>query len=134
MPAKFMATDEQRRTVREMAGCGVPQKDISRAVGISEPTLRRAFRDELDRAAVEANNKVAQSLFQMATEGRNVTAAIFWLKTRAGWKEPVHHEHSGEIDVRQMSDEELERELESLQEKRARFEACDQKRWPGLNS
>ena len=31
--------------------------------------------------------KVAQSLFQMATQGKNVAAAIFWMKARAGWRE-----------------------------------------------
>lgn len=30
---------------------------------------------------------MTQSLFQMATQGRNVAAAIFWMKARAGWRE-----------------------------------------------
>ena len=37
----------------------------------------------------EANAKVAQSLFQMATQGKNVAAAIFWMKARAGWREKI---------------------------------------------
>lgn len=51
-------------------------------------------------------------LFNSARNG-NVTAQIFWLKTRAGWKEtPSEHHHVGAIgtfDVREMSDEALER-------------------------
>ncbi|HEV7253715.1 MAG TPA: hypothetical protein VGN97_11575, partial [Mesorhizobium sp.] len=40
---------------------------------------------------------VAENLFRKATgEGREaVTAAIFWLKTRARWKEVSVHEHAG---------------------------------------
>src|ERR1019366_3291129 len=52
-------------------------------------TLRRHFREELDRAAPEANARVAQSLYQQATAGKKTAAAIFWLKVRAGWREPA---------------------------------------------
>ena len=41
----------------------------------------------LDRAAAEANAQVAQSLYQQAISGKNTAATIFWLKTRAGWRE-----------------------------------------------
>lgn len=36
-----------------------------------------------------ANAKVAESLFRMATQKMNVTAAIFWAKTRMGWRERI---------------------------------------------
>ena len=38
---------------------------------------------ELARAALEANAKVAQALFTMATQDKNVVATIFWMKARA---------------------------------------------------
>jgi hypothetical protein len=40
---------------------------------------------------------VAENLYRKATgEGREaVIAAIFWLKTRAGWKETTTHELAG---------------------------------------
>ncbi len=46
---------------------------------------------------MKANAKVAENLYRKATgEGReSVTAAIFWLKTRAGWKETSVHELGG---------------------------------------
>jgi hypothetical protein len=52
---------------------------------------------ELDLGHVKANAKVAENLFRKATgEGReSVTAAIFWLKTRARWKETSAIEHGG---------------------------------------
>jgi hypothetical protein len=49
--------------------------------------LRLAFRDELDKAAIEANAKVAQTCYQMAISGQHPAATFFWLKTRAGWRE-----------------------------------------------
>ncbi len=82
-------TDEQRRLVRALAGFGVPQDDIASHIGIDPTTLRRRFREDLDRGMTEANAKVAQSLFQMATQGKNVAAAIFWMKARGRWRE-VH--------------------------------------------
>jgi hypothetical protein len=92
---QFEPTDEQRRTVRAMSGFGVPRPDIAIHVGIDPKTLRKWFRDELDRGSIEATTKVAQSLFRMATEGNNVAAAIFWMKTRAGWREKQQVELSG---------------------------------------
>lgn len=72
-----------------MAGYGVPEADIAGVIGVSPKTLRKHYRGELDHGHVKANAKVAENLFRKATgEGREaVTAAIFWLKTRAGWKE-----------------------------------------------
>ncbi|WP_372624740.1 hypothetical protein [Falsiroseomonas sp.] len=93
MPA-FEATADQRRTVRAMAGFGVPQEDIATFLDIDPKTLRKHFRAELDRGSIEATRKVAQSLFRMATEGNNVAAAIFWMKARAGWSERQRVEHS----------------------------------------
>ena len=86
-----------RRQVEALAGYGVPETDIAGVVGIDPKTLRKHYRGELDHGHVKANAKVAENLFRKATgEGREaVTAAIFWLKTRAGWRETNVHEVSG---------------------------------------
>jgi hypothetical protein len=83
----FEPTEEHRRSVRVMSGFGVPQEDIALHLDIDPKTLRKHFRRELDRGTIEANLKVAQTLFHMATVDKNVAAAIFWLKARAGWRE-----------------------------------------------
>ena len=72
---------------RAMAGLGLPQDQIALLLEIDPKTLRKHFRDDLDRGMAEANVKVGQSLFNMATQGNNVAAAIFWMKARAGWRE-----------------------------------------------
>ena len=101
-----------RRQVEAMAAYGIPEDDIARVVTIDPKTLRKHYRDELDMGATKANAQVAGFLFNSARNG-NVTAQIFWLKTRASWKEaPSEHRHVaavGTFDVREMSDEELER-------------------------
>jgi len=85
---KLQPTDENRKMVRMMAAFGISQDQIASKVGIrSQKTLRKHFREELDCGAVEANMRVAQTLFKMATSGNQPSATIFWLKTRADWKE-----------------------------------------------
>ena len=82
----FVATDALREKARYLAGLGVPQDDIAKIIGCAAKTLRRHFRDELDRGVAEANATISGSLFG-AAKGGNVTAQIFWLKTRARWRE-----------------------------------------------
>src|SRR3954469_20183654 len=90
MSLKHKPTDEQRKTVKAMTAYGITQAKISAVIGIHEETLRIHYKHELETAEAEANAAVAQSLFNMATKGKNVAAAIFWLKTRAGYREVTH--------------------------------------------
>ena len=87
MHPPFEPTAEQRRMARAMSGLGLPQEQIALLLEVDPKTLRKHFRDDLDRGMAEANVKVGQSLFNMATQGNNVAAAIFWMKARAGWRE-----------------------------------------------
>ena len=100
----------QRKQVETLAAYGVPETDISRVVGIDAKTLRKHYRDELDMGETKANAQVAGFLFNSARNG-NVTAQIFWLKTRARWREtPVELRHSGSVarkDLSELTDEEL---------------------------
>jgi len=79
--------------VKALVGYGIPQTElVSHIINphtgkpISPVTLREHFRLEIDTGTVEVNAKVAEALFKNATENENVTAQIFWLKTRAHWK------------------------------------------------
>ena len=105
-----------RRQVEAMAAYGIPEPDISRVVGIDAKTLRKHYRYELDLGTAKANAQVAGFLFNSAKNG-NVTAQIFWLKTRARWKEPANEfKHSGSLgtyDMTKVSDADLAR-LESI--------------------
>ena len=91
-----------RRQVEALAGYGVPEDEIAGVVGIDPKTLRKHYRHQLDHGHTKANARVAENLYRRATgEGREaVTAAIFWLKTRAHWKETNIHEVSHKAPVK----------------------------------
>ena len=82
----FVVNEGLREKVRHLAGLGVPQDDIAKIVGCAPKTLRKRFRVELDRGVAEANAMISGCLFTAAKAG-NITAMIFWLKTRAHWHE-----------------------------------------------
>lgn len=96
----FQPTEEQRKLVEQLAAFGIPMDQMVFLVTdkngkpITVKTLRKHFQDELETGELKANTKIAQCLFKQAVEG-NVTAMIFWLKTRARWREPQHVELTG---------------------------------------
>ena len=85
---KFEPKEEQRQLVKSFAAIGTRHEDIALKIGIRSPkTLRKYFATELNLGAVEANYRVGQTLFKMATSGDHPAATIFWSKVRMGWRE-----------------------------------------------
>src|SRR5215472_15636975 len=82
----FVVNAAVREKVRHLAGLGVSQDDIARIVRCSPKTLRKRCRDDLDCGVAEANAIVSGSLFAAAKAG-NIAVQIFWLKSRAQWRE-----------------------------------------------
>lgn len=83
-----------------MCAMGIPEDQMVLAVlnpetnkPISPVTLRKHFREELDKGFIQANAKVAAGLFKNATTatermpGGLVAAQIFWAKTRMRWQQ-----------------------------------------------
>jgi hypothetical protein len=99
-----------RRQVETMTAYGIPETEIARVIGIDPKTLRKHYRTEIDTGVTKANAQVAEFLFASAKNG-NVTAQIFWLKTRAGWKDRARqYSPSGSIetsDLTKLSDADL---------------------------
>lgn len=94
----FKPTEKQITIVQTMAACGAPFASIAAKIinpqtkkPITEKTMSKWFHAELAAAKADTNARVAKSLFQKATGTgpAAVTAAIFWLKTQARWKEPA---------------------------------------------
>jgi hypothetical protein len=77
---------ESRAQVEALSGYGVRQDEIAIYLNIDPKTLRKHYEKEIDTGHIKANVGVARSLHKNATEG-NVTAQIFWLKARAGWRD-----------------------------------------------
>mgnify|MGYP003644421435 FL=1 len=90
----YIKREEDAKLVEALTIAGVTQTLVAQIVKISEPTLRKNFRKELDTSKARANAVISQALFKKAKDG-NVVAQIFWLKTQAGWKEKNYHELTG---------------------------------------
>ena len=86
MTKRHEPTAETRSNVKALASVGTTQEHIAIYLDIDVKTLRKHYRRELDTALILANSNVAKSLYKNANEG-NVTAQIFWLKTKGGWSE-----------------------------------------------
>lgn len=86
-------TDRSRQVVETASGLGIPQKFIAilaasaAASPCSENTLRIHYQEELDAGKAKAIFAVAKTLFDRATTGKDLGAAIFYLKAQAGWRE-----------------------------------------------
>jgi hypothetical protein len=92
-----LATADTRNRVYILSTVGTRHEDIATVLSISHDTLVKYYKEELDKGRIEANASVAETLFKQAKEG-NTTAMIFWLKSRAKWKESTQHEISGNAD------------------------------------
>lgn len=87
-------TTETMAQVEALSGYGVRHDEIALYLDIDPKTLRKHYREQLDKGTIKANAGIARSLHKQATEG-NVAAAIFWLKARAGWREKHEVELTG---------------------------------------
>lgn len=91
MSEKVELTDEERKLIEEYSS-ELNQTQIADLLDISDKTLRaifkrdRAARSAYKRGKAKATRDVAKSLITEAKQG-NISAAIFYLKTQAGWKE-----------------------------------------------
>lgn len=85
----FVPTDRDRKQVRTLAAMGLMAEEIARVIGVTDKTLQKHFKEELAVGPAEATANVAQALYKQAVDPLkpNVTAAIFWLKARAGWRD-----------------------------------------------
>jgi len=84
---KYRPTDDQKRQVMVMAGFGFRIKDICAVMQIDDQTLHTHYKHELATAEAEANVRVVQALYNNAVKHNNVTAQIWWTKSRLGWKD-----------------------------------------------
>lgn len=77
---------QSRQLVQLHATIGTQQSVIADIIGIDAKTLRKHYRAELDHATAQANAAIGGALFNKA-KGGDTAAMIFWMKTRAGWRE-----------------------------------------------
>lgn len=88
-------TNETRTLVKSLSAVGIRYVDIAQKLDITDDTLVKHYKKELEDGRIDANAQIGSTLFQQAKDG-NTSAAIFWLKTRAGWKETNGLEVTGQ--------------------------------------
>lgn len=90
-------TEKDRKQVTLMAGIGLTHDQIAKVMQISDETLRKYYDEELSTGEAKLTAMVANNLYNIAIgSGQGaVTAAIFWMKTRAGWREVSRNEITG---------------------------------------
>jgi hypothetical protein len=97
------------KEVERLAGLGLTQEEIALSLGISERTLylnkaqNAEFADAIKRGQTRANTEVANVLYQEALKG-NMTAVIWWDKTRAGRSDKIAIDHSGKLQIEYVND------------------------------
>jgi len=94
-------TEKSKAEVQALASFGVGQRDISAYLGLTNKTLSKYYREQLDMGMAQTNAAVGKFLAKLATgrameEGATwrdcATAAFFWGKTHMGLRETSRHE------------------------------------------
>ena len=145
----FVPTMANRLLVRKLARAGWSQDEIAEGMGVSDETLRKYFRYELDMGNIEMCSTIEETLYQIATDKDHkavVAAATVLLKAKGGdeYRETKRTEITGAdggplqqqiqnvdvIDASKLSFEErdaltkiLESATEISEEQREEFEA-----------
>ncbi len=106
---KFNIDKEVLRKVEGYASRGMNYEQISAALGISSETLGRYRKLNVDfMEAIKAGQakgiaKITNALFNQAEDG-NTSAAIFYLKNRAGWADKQEIDLEASVKVKTMDD------------------------------
>jgi hypothetical protein len=95
----FKPNDAQRDMVKLMTGFGIPQDRIRLIIPnpntgnpITKETLEIAFREEIRVGSMEMDGIAMTSLARRVKEG-NMTAIIWYMKNRMGWKDVVQNQN-----------------------------------------
>src|SRR6516165_12215579 len=96
----FEPTTEQRVKVQTLAEYGAPETHIATKLGIAKNTLSKHFAAELEAGQQEAKLQVGTFILDsilgrggIRDDRARATLAIFYAKTRMGWKETSIHRH-----------------------------------------
>ena len=111
--------------VGKLAALGLTDVEIAEWLGINRSTLSRykkeesQFKDTIKKGKAQADMNVVKSLYKRATEDRDTTAMIFWLKNRRvkDWRDKRDIEHSGGIEHTELTTEERAERIKQLKHK-----------------
>lgn len=87
---KKKPTKKDLEEIQALASMGLTQQQIADIKEICVDTLRKYSLEAFNKGKSKGIAKVAQTAFAMAVSGKSPAMTIFYLKTQAGWVEPVH--------------------------------------------
>ena len=141
---KFEPTQDQRSQVKLMKALGIPEDRICKTITnprtrkpVAPMTLARAFAAELASGATEVHALVGNFILcailgkkpalgdAIKSEQVRMTAAIFYAKTKMGWKETVGNEPANKNDKPFLVDDARQRLIDEVDRIRARKEQKD---------
>ena len=101
---------------------GCIDTEVADFFGVTEPTIHNWAKKYPDFAEARGDGKhvsddaVVKSLYDTALAG-NVTAQIFWLKNRKPdkWRDKQEVDHSGNLQYSNMTEQEIDNRIASLQ-------------------
>ena len=136
---KFEPTQDQRSQVKQMKALGIPEDRICKTITnprtrkpVAPMTLARAFAAELASGATEVHALVGNFILcailgkkpalgdAIKSEQVRMTAAIFYAKTKMGWKETVVNEQANKDDKPFLVDDARQRLIDEVDRIRAR--------------
>lgn len=100
-PKSIDFTPEMKYQTEKLAGLGIPIRQIADILGVTESWLSNIGMDIIDLGRAKAHAKVAESLYNMATDEEHPSMTTFYLKTQCGWKEATQIEFPDEHGVPQ---------------------------------
>ena len=98
MPAEYAPTDAERALVESAAAFGLTQAEIATQLKISEPTLRKHFREELSSGKFKVDITAGKNLVELMRDKDSrvrLDATKYWTARRMGWKETNINENVG---------------------------------------
>jgi hypothetical protein len=94
----FVPTESDKHTVQVMAGMGVPQDMIARAIlnpetgkAISTTTLLKNFQEEILNGKAHVMMGFCNALYQRGIVDRDMQAIKLYFNTQMGWSEQTNH-------------------------------------------
>lgn len=113
----FVPTAEQRIQVEAYVAAGAEQELIAEYTGLSEDTLQRHFRSELDHGKARALTKIGGSMIKRALDG-DADLGKFVMARIGGWKAATAVENTGPnggpMEYRNLSEEEIDARIGAL--------------------
>ena len=114
MTAAHEPTEVTRAEVCALLSFGNTQQEICDYLGITDKTFLNHYEYEWKTAIVRANANVAKRLYNKAVIQDDLSAQIFWLKTRGRWRTAdSEHEQKTINDTHEL----LKAELRDLRDK-----------------